>query len=112
MAKLNYVELPAKGVAAEIAFYAAAFGWTFTEYGPQYAAHEENETQLGLNGTDAPTAGILPLIEVSDIEAVHDAVIAAGGTVTREILPFPGGRRFHFRDPAGHELGCYEADEG
>ena len=82
----------------------------FTKYGPEYAAHEENETQMGLNGTQEPTKAILPLIRVDHIEQAYDAVVAAGGSITREILPFPGGRRFHFNDPAGLELGCYEPD--
>lgn len=110
MAKLDYVELPVAQVAGEVAFYESAFGWKFTGYGPEYAAHEEGATQLGLNGTEEPTKSILPLIRVDDIEAFHAAVLAAGGTITREILPFPGGKRFHFADPAGLELGCYEPD--
>lgn len=110
MAKLDYVELPVADVAGLSAFYRNAFRWNFTEYGPEYAAHEENETQLGLNGTDEPTKTILPLIRVEDIEQAQADVIAAGGTITREIRPFPGGRRFHFRDPAGFELGCYAPD--
>lgn len=110
MAKLDYVELPVSTLGDAVGFYSSAFGWNFTDYGPQYAAHEKHETQLGLNATDEPTRAILPLIRVADIEAARAAVIAAGGTITREILPFPGGRRFHFSDPAGLELGCYEPD--
>jgi predicted enzyme related to lactoylglutathione lyase len=30
-----------------------------------------------------------------------------GGAVRREIFPFPGGRRFHFADPAGNELAVW-----
>jgi predicted enzyme related to lactoylglutathione lyase len=33
--------------------------------------------------------------------------VAAGGEVTVPIFAFPGGRRFHFRDPAGNELGAF-----
>ena len=112
MAKLNYVELPVGDVAGQVAFYSKAFGWTFTEYGPEYAAHEENETQLGLNGaTDQSTANILPLVQVDDLEAARDAVIGAGGTITQDIFSYPGGRRFHFTDPAGLELGVYVAED-
>jgi predicted enzyme related to lactoylglutathione lyase len=34
-------------------------------------------------------------------------VIAAGGEIRRETFVFPGGRRFHFRDPAGNELAVW-----
>jgi predicted enzyme related to lactoylglutathione lyase len=35
-------------------------------------------------------------------------VEAAGGTVTCPIFAFPGGRRFHFRDPDGHEMAAMQ----
>jgi hypothetical protein len=42
---------------------------------------------------------------------MRDRVRAAGAIVTRDIHDFPGGRRFHFRDPAGNELAVWsEAD--
>ncbi|MEL1250115.1 VOC family protein [Aurantiacibacter gilvus] len=111
MAKLDYVELPAPDVAGERAFYERAFGWKFTDYGPQYSAHEEHETQLGLNGTDTPTRTVLPLIRVEDIEAAYAAVVAAGGSITVETIEYPGGKRFLFADPAGLEMGCYQPDQ-
>lgn len=108
MAKLNYVELPVTSSAASVDFYGAAFGWKFTEYGPDYAAHEDGPADLGLNGgSDDRTAAILPVIEVQDLEGTLAAVTAAGGRVTRDIFAFPGGRRFHFADPDGLELGVY-----
>ena len=110
MAKLDYVELPVSEVAGEKAFYESAFGWTFTDYGPEYASHEQHATQLGLNGTDSPTKTILPLIRVEDIKVAHAAVLAAGETITLETLEYPGGKRFLFADPAGLELGCYQPD--
>lgn len=111
MAVLNYVELPVGSAAASRDFYGAAFGWRFTDYGPDYAAHEEGVTQLGLNGTaDDRPARILPVIEVQDIEAARAAVIAAGGAISRDIFAYPGGQRFHFTDPDGLELGVYLKD--
>ena len=35
------------------------------------------------------------------------AVVENGGHIVRETFEFPGGRRFHFRDPAGHELAIW-----
>jgi len=108
MPKLNYVEMPVADIARAGAFFRRAFGWNFTDYGPEYAAHEEAPCQLGLNGsTEHGIAAILPVIETEDLEATHDLVIEAGGTITREIFAFPGGRRFHFREPGGLELGVY-----
>ena len=111
MARLNYVELPVSDVPAHKAFYGAAFGWEFTDYGPDYAATTSGDTDLGLNGDVAQwTAQLLPVIEVDDLEATQARVEAAGGVLTLPIFAFPGGRRFHFRDPHGHELAAMQAD--
>ncbi len=34
-------------------------------------------------------------------------VETGGGVILRPIFDFPGGRRFHFRDPAGNELAVW-----
>jgi predicted enzyme related to lactoylglutathione lyase len=37
-------------------------------------------------------------------------VVAAGGTIVKPIFAFPGGRRFQFTDPSGHELAVSKTD--
>jgi hypothetical protein len=111
MARLNYVELPVRDVGATKAFYETAFGWTLTNFGPTYAATLTGDTDIGLQGDAAEaTAAPLPVIDVPDLEAAHGAVLAAGGEIIRPIFAFPGGRRFHFRDPSGNELAAVKAD--
>ena len=105
MARLNYLELPVGDLAATKAFYTAAFGWDFTDFGPSYASTMSGDTDIGLQGDIAEqTAAPLPVIEVADLEMAEAAVQAAGGEITLAIFAFPGGRRFHCRDVAGHEL--------
>ena len=110
MAKLNYVELPVQNTATTKAFFAATFGWNFADYGPTYAATQSGATDLGLQGDRAewPNAP-LPVIEVDDLEATLAAVTGAGGTISQPIFAFPGGRRFHFRDPNGNELAAMQS---
>jgi predicted enzyme related to lactoylglutathione lyase len=110
MARLNYVELPVGDVAAATAFYEAAFGWSLTAFGPSYAATLTGDTDIGLQGDAAEaTKAPLPVIDVDDLEAALAAVEGAGGTIVRPIFAFPGGRRFHFLDPAGNELAAVKA---
>jgi hypothetical protein len=45
-----------------------------------------------------------------DLEAMEARIRASGGEIIREIQSFPGGRRFHFRDPSGNVLGVWSAD--
>jgi len=104
-ARFNYLELPVADAARAKAFYAAAFGWTFTDFGPTYAATTSGDTDIGFQADAAEkTAAALPVIEVDNLEAAEEAIWSAGGTITKPIFAFPGGRRFHFRDVDGHEL--------
>jgi predicted enzyme related to lactoylglutathione lyase len=50
------------------------------------------------------------VIEVKDLEATLAAVAGTGAPVTKPIFTFPGGRRFHFLDPAGNELAAMQVD--
>ncbi len=111
MARLNYVELPVGEIGTAKSFYEAAFGWSLAEFGPTYAATMTGDTDIGLQADAAEaTRAPLPVIDVADLEAALAAVSAAGGTISRSIFAFPGGRRFQFLDPAGNEMACVQAD--
>ena len=51
--------------------------------------------------------GALVILYSNDLEASVEAVTAAGGTISVPPFGFPGGRRFHFRDPSGNELAIW-----
>lgn len=107
---IDYVELAVTDVAAAKAFYTAAFGWGFTDYGPDYAGIQgpAGSEVGGLRRADDVTpGGPFVLLFSSDLDASVEAVRAAGGTVSEGPYAFPGGRRFHFRDPSGNELGVW-----
>ena len=106
--KIDYVEFPAGDLPATKAFYGAAFGWGFTDYGPDYAAFEGEGTDGGFIA-DRRGAGEKPLVVLyaHDLEAMEARVRQAGGTIAKPIFPFPGGRRFHFRDPSGNDLAVW-----
>ena len=42
-----------------------------------------------------------------ELEKMLGEVKKLGGEVTREIFEFPGGRRFHFREPGGGEFAIW-----
>lgn len=109
MARLAYLELPVTDIGASTAFYGAAFGWTLADFGPTYASTISGDTDIGLQADRAEqTAAPLAVIAVDDIDATLAAVTAAGATITKAIFAFPGGQRFHFRDPDGHELAAMQ----
>ena len=104
--KIDYVEFPVADLPAVKRFYGAAFGWTFQDWGPTYVSFEGAALDGGFHAEpecDKP----LVILYAHDLEAMEAKVKAAGGVISREIQSFPGGRRFHFRDPAGNELGVW-----
>jgi predicted enzyme related to lactoylglutathione lyase len=103
--RICFVELPSADIGAGAAFYAEVFGWALTGFGPSYACTMTGDVDIGLQAdmAEAPNAP-LTVIAVDDLEAMLDAVQDAGGSVTKPVFSFPGGRRFHFTDPNGNEL--------
>lgn len=108
---ISYIELAVRDVAAAKAFYGAAFGWEFNDYGAEYAgirALEGDDEVGGLNGTAEPRpGGPLVLLYSDDLAASEKGVTDAGGTITQGPYEYPGGHRFHFADPSGNELGVF-----
>ena len=105
--KIDYIEFPGADLAATKGFYGQAFGWTFTDYGPAYAAMSEG-VDGGFNAhADDKAAAPLVILYAHDLEAMEAKVRAAGAQILRPIYSFPGGRRFHFRDPSGNELAVF-----
>lgn len=113
MARLDYVELPGIDAAQSRKFYEQAFGWSMTEFAPTYVATTTGDTDIGIDAdpTDRPAAP-LPVVQVKDLESALAAVRAAGGVIVKPIYDFPGGRRFHFRDPGGNELAAWQPAGG
>ena len=87
--KLDYLELPGGDLAADKAFYAAAFAWTFQDYGPEYAAFNEG-LDGGFDAQAEATTVPLPVLYAHDLEALQVKVEAAGGTIVKPIFAFPG----------------------
>lgn len=108
---IDYIEISVTDMAAAQRFYTAAFGWAFTDYGPGYAGIQRSGGEGEVGGLcvaeSVITGGPLVVLYSNDIEASQQAVRAAGGTIAQEIFEFPGGRRFHFRDPSGNELAVW-----
>jgi uncharacterized protein len=106
---IDYVEFTVRDLAAAKRFYAAAFGWQFTEYGPVYAAIRGADREVGglYQADEVRTTGPLVILYSEDLEKSVQAVVAAGGKILKEPYAFPGGRRFHFTDPSGNELAVW-----
>ena len=111
--KINYLEFPAANLVATKAFFTQVFGWSFTDYGPDYSAF--SAAAAGMDGgffdsklaskTDAGSA--LVVFYSRTLEQTQAKIEAAGGNILKPIFSFPGGRRFHFTEPSGNEFSVW-----
>lgn len=107
---INYVEFNVADITRAKAFYGEAFGWTFTDYGPDYCEFSDGQMKGGFDATGAVrTGGPLVVLYGTDLDALQTAIEGAGGKIVKPIFEFPGGRRFHFTDPDGYELAVWTA---
>ena len=109
--KMNYVEFPAKDLATTKVFFESVFGWSFTDYGPEYTAFENQGLDGGFFQADLVSStekGAALIVFYSDqLEATLAKVEKAGGSILKPIYSFPGGRRFHFTEPSGNEFAVW-----
>ena len=109
--KINYLEFPAKKIEAAKAFFSTVFGWTFTDYGPEYSAF----AGAGIDGgfflselsTSTDSGSALVVFYSEQLEKTQTKIERAGGAVIKPVFEFPGGRRFHFSDPNGNEYAVW-----
>ena len=109
--RIDYVEFPTASKEAHAAakqFYGDVFGWSYQSWGDDYSDTKDSGIASGINGSaEHQVAKPLVVLFSSNLEMVREQVIEAGGKISRDIFPFPGGRRFHFVDPSGNELGVW-----
>ncbi len=108
---IDFVEFPVgsvAGLAAAKSFYGRVFGWSFEDWGDDYADTTGSGLGSGFNADpEHRSSRALVVIYSKDLELARSKVLAAGGKVTKDIFSFPGGRRFHFTDPASNELAVW-----
>ena len=108
---IDYVEFPAKSadaLASVKRFYKEVFRWSFQDWGHHYSDTKDSGIASGFSA-DASHRPSVPLVVLfaADLEAAKERVIKAGGTISKDIVSFPGGRRFQYIDPAGNQLGVW-----
>ncbi len=108
---VDYVETPSRDLPQTKAFFTALLGWRFSEYGPDCLAFEDGRLNGGFYRSDKVSSyaagSSLIVIYTERLEELRDRAKALGGTITRDIFSFPGGRRFHFTEPGGSEFAIW-----
>lgn len=105
---INYIEIQTTDMEAVKSFYSEAFGWKFTDYGPGYSAFEDAGIDGGFDLVDKPIVnGALVVLYHEKLEEILETLKSMGAEISVDIFSFPGGRRFHFKDPVGNELAIW-----
>lgn len=109
--KINYVEFPAKDIAATKVFFTKVFAWSFVDYGSEYTAFSNEGLNGGFFQSDLTVStqkgSALIIFYSNEIENTQLKIQNAGGSIIKSLFDFPGGRRFHFADPNGNEYAVW-----
>ena len=109
--RIDYIEFPSSNRAVSSAFFQAAFGWGIVSYGPDYDGITGAGIDGGVDQAAARVAATMAVVRTDNLDDAERRVTAAGGVITRAQFDFPGGRRFHFREPGGNEMAVWVARE-
>lgn len=113
--KISYVEFPTPDLNATKRFFESAFDWAFEDFGTEYTSFSDQGLDGGFFQADqcskTEKGGALVVFYSADLEATQQKIEAAGGTIVKDTFSFPGGRRFHFEEPAGNEFAVWSDKE-
>ena len=95
---IDYIEMASRHLAETKKFFSALLGWSFQDYGPDYASFDDGRMTGGFFASEK-TAGVdagAPLVVFyhPELEKMLAEVKKLGGKITREIFEFPGGGEF------------------
>ena len=110
--RVDYVEIPVTDPGMTREFFSSLFGWSFQQWGDDYISFSDGRIDGGFrrSAEPAPSTGVLLVFFSENLERDVERVEALGGTISQAIFSFPGGRRFHFVDPAGTEFAIWGED--
>lgn len=114
----DFISLQVADLDASQAFYEQYLGLVRSQAGPPHAVvFETTPTAFALRdivpGTDlasAPQPGIGAAIwlHATDVQEIHDALVADAHTIVSAPIDGPFGRTFTFADPDGYQLTLHD----
>jgi hypothetical protein len=108
--RIDYIEFTVGEIARSRHFYGEAFGWSFTDYGPDYCEFKDGRLTGGFTTSGTPRlGGPLIILYADDLAATQGRLEKLGAKIVKPIFSFLGGRRFHFTDLDGYELAVWSA---
>jgi len=114
----DFLSLQARDLGASQAFYEQCLGLIRSQAGPPHAVvFETKPIAFALRdlvpGTDLasvaqPGIGAAIWLHATDVQAIHDALVADGHTIVSAPIDGPFGRTFTFADPDGYQVTLHD----
>jgi predicted enzyme related to lactoylglutathione lyase len=114
----DFISLQASDLDASRAFYEHHLGLVRSQAGPPHAVvFETTPIAFALRdavaGTDIasvaqPGIGAAIWLHATDVQAIHDSLVADGHTIVAAPIDGPFGRTFTFADPDGYQVTLHD----
>lgn len=114
----DFISLQARDLAASQSFYEQYLGLVRSPAGPPHAvvfettpiafALRDIAPGTDLTGVAQPGIGAAIWLHATDVQAIHDALLADGRTIVADPIDGPFGRTFTFADPDGYRITLHD----
>jgi predicted enzyme related to lactoylglutathione lyase len=113
----DFISLQAPDLDASRAFYEQYLGLVRSQAGPPHAVvFDTTPIAFALReivpGTDLASVqlgiGAAIWLHATDVQAIHDALVADGHTIVSAPIDGPFGRTFTFADPDGYQVTLHD----
>lgn len=114
---IDFTSLQVRDLDASQAFYERYLGLVRSPAGPPHAVVFRTEPIAFalrdlVEGTDLsdgqPALGVALWFHATDVQAIHDALVADGHTIVTPPFDGPFGRTFTFTDPDGYAITLHD----
>lgn len=114
----DFVSLQVRDLDASQAFYERYLGLVRSPAGPPHAvvfdirpiafALRDVVPGTDLDAGQRPGVGVAVWLHATDVQAIHDALVADGHPVVADPVDGPFGRTFTFADPDGYHVTLHD----
>lgn len=114
----DFISLQVRDLDASQAFYETYLGLVRSPAGPPHAVVFETAPiafalrdlveGTDLDAVDQPGIGVALWLHATDVQAIHDALVADGRTIVSAPIDGPFGRTFTFADPDGYRITLHD----
>src|SRR5207248_10789544 len=97
---IDYIEMPSRDLAKTKKFFSSLFGWTFVDYGPDYASFDDGRMAGGVFASkrtaDLDAGAPLIVCYHGELETTKTKAVELRGQITRDSFDLSWCRPFHF----------------